>query len=148
MHESRTYSTTMDATCERVWETMLGPETYPVWSKAFSENSTVKGTWGLGETLDFQDPGHGGTRAVIDVFEPPHRLVARHIAVLGQDGQPLPEGDGPTGWVGSTETYLLRSVPGGTELVVEMVCGPEWFGMFDECWPRALDLLRGLVEGS
>jgi uncharacterized protein YndB with AHSA1/START domain len=146
MYEARTYSTTVRATPEKVWTTMLGAETYPEWTKAFSENSVMRGVWGPGETIDFLDPGQGGTRAVIEEFEPPHRVVARHIAVLGADEQPINADQAPPGWIGATETYVLRAAPGGTELLVEMVCGPEWFGMFDDCWPRALVLLKGLAE--
>lgn len=141
-----TYTVRIAAPPERVWDDMLGDETYREWTKAFSPGSHYVGDWSEGSSMDFVDPGRGGTRARIEESSPPSVLRAVHVAVLGPEGAEDTESESARKWIGSTETYRLCEVEGGTELLVEVETDADYVSMFDQCWPKALEALRAICE--
>ncbi|HEY1079701.1 MAG TPA: SRPBCC family protein, partial [Bdellovibrio sp.] len=64
--QKMTYSIDIKAPQEKVWDTMLKPETYPQWTKAFSEHSEFIGQWKKGERMKFIDKDLGGTVALLE----------------------------------------------------------------------------------
>ena len=142
------YRTSIAAPAEHVWRTMIGADTYPVWTRPFSPDSEYRGTWAQGESIDFIDPGRGGTRAVLDVFEPVRRILARHVAVLDAEGREQPDSEFAEQWIGTLEEYRLEETDGRTALEVRMELHPEagMAGMFEESWPAALRELKNLCE--
>jgi hypothetical protein len=49
-------------------------------------------------------------------------------------------------WSPSHENYTFADKDGGTELSVDMDVADEYKTMFEEMWPKALQLLKELVE--
>jgi hypothetical protein len=141
-----TYSIEIQADPAHVWNTMLKPGSYEQWAKTFSEGSTFEGTWAEGETVRFIDPELGGSQAVLDVFRPHTSIVARHVALVGQDGELDADSEPAKQWVGSTESYTLSENGDGTTLEIQMNTSPLFVEMFDACWPKALENLKILAE--
>lgn len=141
-----TYTVTINAPKSVVWDTMIEKDTYTQWTKAFSEGSDYTGTWGKGEELDFLDPGIGGTRATVEVFEPHEKTVLKHKAILDAQSQPTTPDENGEKWLGSTEEYILSDDDGGTLLTVNVATDEAFRKMFDESWPKALALLKTICE--
>jgi hypothetical protein len=51
-------------------------------------------------------------------------------------------------WVGATEEYRLSQLDGVTTINVEMTVHNDFAGMFNDCWPEALIMLKALCEGN
>ncbi len=142
------FTTTIDAPRDKVWDTMMGRDTYLQWANAAWPGSNVEGDWSEGSRMKFGGDQEGGTVARINEARRPERLVAEHVAVLGPGGVEDTESDVAKGWIGAMERYTFNEKNGGTEVVVEIETQPEWASMFEESWPVALQALKKLVETS
>ena len=54
------FSTTIRAPREKVWETMLGDQSYRQWTSVFAPGSYYEGDWNRGSKILFLAPGEGG----------------------------------------------------------------------------------------
>jgi len=144
--EKLRYLITINASKQHVWATLLSPETYTQWVKAFSENSQFIGEWKEGAEVRFVDPTMGGTKARLEVFSPYDRILAKHIATITKEGIEETEGEMTETWIGTTEEYLLQEENGATELAIVINTHPDFKEMFDTCWPKALETIKRLSE--
>jgi uncharacterized protein YndB with AHSA1/START domain len=137
----------IDATPQKVWDTMLEKETYKQWAGVSWPGSSYTGEWKQGASIRFTgDEGGGGTYAEITELEPYKKVAADHVAVILEDGSLDRESDMAKGWIGTTEAYTFTGENGGTKLDVELTTNPEWASMFEEGWPKALEALKQLAE--
>ncbi|KAA3632736.1 MAG: SRPBCC domain-containing protein [Calditrichaeota bacterium] len=141
-----TYSITINAGKKHVWETMIDPETYKLWVKPFSPDSQFEGDWTEGSYMLFIDPPHGGTKCLLEKVQPYDKMVGKHIALITKDGTEDSESDVAKEWYGTTETYSYVEENGKTTLTVEMQTHEKFAPMFEDCWPKALELVKGLCE--
>ncbi len=146
--ERLTYQITISAAARKVWETMLGKETYEQWVAKAWPGSTYKGKWGQGDQIRFVGADGSGTLAEIVEAKPYESLLATHIAVLGKDGVEDRSSDIAKGWVGTTEGYKFEERNGKTTLTVTIETSSPWKDMFDEGWPVALQDLKALTENQ
>lgn len=144
--EKLEYKINIDAGQQKVWETMLSPETYKEWTNVSWPGSHFEGTWKKGENLKFVSPGQGGTLAKLVEQRPYEFILAKHIAVINADGTEDRKSDVAKGWIGTTESYTFTKKNGETELKVEINTSPEWVQMFNDGWPNALAKLKELCE--
>jgi uncharacterized protein YndB with AHSA1/START domain len=144
--QSLRYSVTIDAPRKKVWDTMLGADTYKQWTNVSWPGSRYEGEWKEGEQIRFEGPEGGGTLAKLTTVRPYESVRAEHIAVINADGSLDTESDIASTWVGTTEAYSFNEKNGATELVVDIETFPEWQQMFDEGWPGALQALKDLSE--
>jgi hypothetical protein len=148
--QRKQFTTTIAASREKVWDTMLGDETYRDWTSAFAPGSYYEGDWNAGSKILFLAPGENGAPSgmVSRIAESrrPETVSIEHLGIV-TDGREDTESDAVKGWAGARESYFLREVAGGTEVLVEMDLDDEHATMFDEMWPRALARLKDLVEG-
>jgi len=141
------FEITIDATPQKVWDTMLDKETYVQWTDVAWPGSSYHGEWKKGAEIRFTgEDGGGGTLAEITELEPYSRVVAEHVAVLLGDGSEDRESDMAKGWIGTTEAYTFTGENGSTKLDVELTTAPEWASMFEDGWPLALEALKRLAE--
>jgi hypothetical protein len=76
------YSIKIDADRSHVWNTMFEPGKYEQWVKAFSENSRFEGQCEGGAIVKFVDPNMGGTKAILEIFNPHKCILAKHVAMI------------------------------------------------------------------
>jgi hypothetical protein len=135
------YVISIDSSRQVVWDTMLARETYRQWTAAFCEGSYYEGSWEEGAPILFLGPSGEGMKAVIAENRHLQRLSIRHLACIAKDKEdPITEP--------AYENYTFREVGGGTELLVDMDCFEQYEPMFQDMWPRALQLLKGLCESN
>jgi hypothetical protein len=145
-------TTFINAPREKVWDVMLGQDTYREWTKAFSEGARYEGNWeNEGSEMRFLGPDpetgkEGGMVSVVEVSRKPEFVSLCHRGVL-VDGEVLTEGPKADGWIGVHENYTFTEKDGGTELAVEMDILEEHKGWMEESWKKGLEKLKVLAEG-
>ena len=140
------YSIEINAKKEHVWKTMLAPETYQQWVKAFSANSKFIGEWKQGETILFFDPDLGGSKAVLEIFNPYDEILAKHFSMVDKDQNENNEDEMSKKWIGTTERYSFIETGDKTKLKIEMTVDETFTKMFDTSWPKALEIIKSLCE--
>ena len=131
---------------EKVWATMLHPETYKEWVSETWPGSFYEGIWEPGEEIRFISPGRGGTLATISELRPYECIQAEHIAVINADGSEDRESEVAKGWIGTEERYTFTGHNGKTEVKVRITTSPSWEKMFSDDWPTALSKLKEVCE--
>jgi len=144
--EKLEFTVDVNTTAEKLWNTMLAPDTYREWVNAVWPGSYFEGRWAKGETLRFLSPGMGGTKVVLDEHTPYEYVSARHIAVINPDGQEDTTSEAAKGWIGSSESYTFSENNGVTHLKVTIETYPAWKDMFLKDWPKALNSLKEVAE--
>lgn len=145
--EKLTFSTIINASREKVWNTMLEKDTYQEWTVPFHEGSTYDGNWEEGSEIVFTGPSEDGSIAgmyAVIAANRPHEFVSiKHLGeIKNGEKSPWPVVEGQEGY----ENYTLKDVNGDTEVLVELMVPAEWKDMFDDLWPRALAKLKEIAE--
>lgn len=140
------YTIAIHAGKQKVWQTMLAPDTYKEWVGAAWPGSLFEGKWGQGENLRFVSKDGAGTLATIVDYKLYDYLQAKHIAILLNGGIEDRDSDFAKGWIGTLESYTFTEQHGQTLLKVELNTKPEWAEMFNEGWPKALAKLKEICE--
>lgn len=142
-------SITIHAPVKTVWETVIGKETYPLWTETFHPGSDIKGTWQKGEKVYFIGPNENGNNdgMVSEIAEfIPHEFISiKHLGFL-QNGVEDTESPAIKAWAPSYENYTLKERDGKTEFTVDMDASEEYYDYFKETWPKALEKLKEVSE--
>ncbi|MGW8264763.1 MAG: SRPBCC family protein [Longimicrobiales bacterium] len=139
------FHTTIRAPAALVWEVMLGPETYPRWTRAFVEGSYFEGDWSQGSRIRFLAPGGDGMVAEIAENRPHEFVSIRHLGFI-VNGIEDTESDSVLAWAPAYENYTLTSVEEGTKIVIDQDVTEEVEQCMIDTWPKASELLRQLCE--
>lgn len=141
------YTIKIKAPREVVWKKMIAPDSYQIWTKAFSEHvSLYEGDWKEGTEIKFFSPGRGGTVAYLEKVTPFEEIRAKHVGMIDPEDNIIRSGEGVAHWLGTKEEYYFSEDQGVTTLKVRMEVYPDFIEMFEESWPRALESLKKLVE--
>lgn len=141
------FATVIDASPRKVWETMLGKETYPKWVEVSWPGSAYHGEWKQGAQIRFTGAdGGGGTLGEVTELDPYAKVDLHHIAVLLDDGSEDRTSEMAKTWIGSTEAYTFTPDNGSTKLDVELTIPADWVDEFEVGWPKALESLKQLAE--
>lgn len=144
-YEQLNFTITINAPMKKVWDTMLGIETYKKWTSAAWPGSYYEGEWKEGETLFFFGPDKSGTKARLVEHRPYVYTKAEHIACLDK-GKEDTESEIAKVWIGSTESYAFTEKDGHTTLDVTMHVTSGWADMFKKDWPKAMNKLKEICE--
>lgn len=137
----------INAPREKVWDTMLGEETYPKWTSVFNPTSHFVGDWSLGSKMlfigsDEQTGKEGGMVSRIAENRKPEYMSIEHLGEYKDGVEQLWDAE-----KNAFENYKFVDKDGGTELQVEMTNVPtEWADMFNGMWPDSLQALKKLCE--
>ena len=146
------YSKDINASTQKVYNTMLGLEniaTYNQWTAEFSPTSTYEGSWDKGAKILFVGTDENGKRGgmISEIADNiPFSFVSiRHYGILDGENE-ITEGPEVEKWAGSLENYSFHEHNGITTVTAEIDLSEEYVDYFDEMWPRALDKLKELSE--
>lgn len=139
------FEITIDAPRSRVWNTMLGPETYPAWTAAFCEGSCYTGSWDEGARIRFVGPSGDGMASEIAENRQYEFVSIRHLGVI-EHGVEDTTSEKVRAWAPAYENYRFSDVPGGCLVSVTLDTAPEWEAFMRDTFPKALALLKGLCE--
>ncbi len=138
---------------EKVWETMLGEKTYKEWTMPFSPDpstsSRAEGNWEERSKMLFigtdENGVEGGMVSRIKVNRRPGFLSIEHLGIY-KDGVEDTESEEAKAWAPAYENYTLNEKDGGTQVIVDMDIDEAWEEMFNEMWPKALQILKEISE--
>lgn len=141
------FSITIDAPRERVWDTMLGSDTYRIWTAPFAEGSYFEGSWAKGEKIRFLGPSGEGMSSVIAENRRHEFVSIKHLGMI-KDGVEDTESDSVKQWAGMLENYTFTSKGASTEVRVDMDVTSDFEDYMNDTWPRALAALKALCEAK
>jgi uncharacterized protein YndB with AHSA1/START domain len=143
------FSIEINAPKEKVWDTMLGKDSYPEWSASFMPGSNFVGDWSEGSKMLFLAPEESGAMSGmlsrIQENQPYEHLSIEHMGVV-QDGKEDTSSEEARKWSGAIESYTLQQRNGTTEVAVDMDTTEEVEEELSEGWPKALQKLKELAE--
>lgn len=140
----KTYSASIEASAEKIWDVLFNPETYSRWTAPFGEGSSYEGKLQTGERIRFFSNDESGMWAKISYCDKPNLIIFQHLGVL-KDGEELPVNPDDD-WTGAFESYTLKQKDKVTYLQVEVETTPEMAGYFDEHFPIALEKVKELAS--
>lgn len=150
--EKLQFETTIQASREEIWDAITNDAKYRVWCSEFYPGSFFKGGWNEGDKIQFLGPDEEGTFSGMaseiakNIY--PEYISIRHIGVVS-NGKEDTTSDSAKKWAGYYENYTLQKVTEQTtKFIVDMETSEEWAPMFAEMWPKALQKLKALSEGT
>lgn len=141
------FQITIRAPRARVAAAMIGSETYKQWTAAFAEGSYFEGDWAEGSRMKFLAPNGDGMLSEIAEHRPDEFISVRHIGMVIR-GVEDTESDAVKSWAPAYENYTLRSIPEGTQVVVDQDASPAEAESLKTTWGKALGVLKQLCEAS
>jgi uncharacterized protein YndB with AHSA1/START domain len=145
------FSIHINASKEKVWNTMLSKETYEQWATAFGPSSSYEGTWEQGSEMRFVGSNDDNKNEVSGMFSRIKEnrnyefISIEHLGFI-KNGTIDTTSEEVMKWVPSFENYTFTEINDGTELTVDIDVNDEYKQMFDEMWPKALQQLKALTE--
>ena len=143
------FSIIINASKEKVWNTMLEDKTYRIWTEVFSKGSHFIGDWSKGSKILFLGPNEngemGGMVSRIKENKLYEYISIEHLGMV-QNGQEDTTSDAVKQWAGSLENYTFKNKDGKTELLVDTDINDEYKEMFEGMWPKALQKLKEISE--
>ncbi|MEP7143387.1 MAG: SRPBCC domain-containing protein [Ferruginibacter sp.] len=134
------FKTKINASKEKVWETLWDDKSYRQWTAAFSEGSYAESDWKEGSKILFLTPKGEGMFGVIEKKIPNTQMTFKHLGEVKNGIEEKKE------WGGATESYHLEEDSGTTELNVELDATPEFEQYFNATFPKALEILKQISE--
>lgn len=138
------FSTSIHASKNKVWDILWNNETYRKWTAVFMEGSHAQSDWNEGSRIQFLDGQGRGMYSIIEKKIAGEYISFRHLGEI-KDGQEQPI-DETKGWGNSTENYMLNEDAGITTLTVEMDVVNEMLEYFNNTFPKALEAIKKLSE--
>lgn len=140
------YTLETNSPVTKLWKVVTQKETYDIWTKAFSEWSTMEWKWWLWEKILFIDPGIWWTKAEVVEYEENKIISMRHFATLTKDKKEELTWEMTEKWIWSIEKYLFSETSQGSTLEVEVSTDEIFIPMFDSAWPKALENIKSILE--
>ncbi len=150
MQETMHFEISINAPVQKVWDMMLGQETYKEWTSVFEPTSYYEGSWDKGTKMKFL--GASGDGMISEVAE---NNLCKFISIkhLGEihDGVEDTTSEAVRKWLPAFENYTFTDKDGATQLEIDMdmASSPESKAMkemFEGMWPKALLKLKEICE--
>lgn len=110
MKKTLTFTVSIQAPRQLVWDTMLDPESYKTWTAAFCEGSYYVGSWDEGAKIQFLSPGGDGMTAVIAKSRRGEHVSIKHLGEVSQ-GVEDTTSDKVRAWAPAYENYSFADAP-------------------------------------
>lgn len=143
------FTVDINAPAQKVWDAMLGKETYKQWTAIFNPTSSYEGDWTKGSPMKFigveTDGTVSGMLSRIADITPPTFVSIEHLGFI-KHGVEDRTSDEVKAWAGAHENYTLEEINGKTLVKVDMDVNETEADYFQDTWPKALEKLKQIVE--
>ncbi|MES2836950.1 MAG: SRPBCC family protein [Bacteroidota bacterium] len=139
------YTTTINASPEKVWNTLFNDETYRQWTSAFTEGSHYKGDLKQGGRIHFLSPSGGGLYSNVFFLVPNKNVMFQHIGEIKNFEEQAID-DEAEKWTGCFENYTLKQNGNEILLEVEIDMSPENIEHMNDIFPKALANVKAIAE--
>lgn len=141
-----TFSTSIKAPREVVWNALWDQENYSKWTSAFAEGSyVVTDNWKQDSKVLFLSPDGCGMVSKVAAHRPHEYMSFEHLGEV-KDGIEDTSREKVAAWQGGHENYMLKQDGEATLLEVDMDIMEEHRDYFLQAWPKALEALKNLAE--
>lgn len=135
----------INASSNKVWNTLWNDATYRKWTTAFCEGSYAVSNWNEGDGIHFLDPNGNGMYSIIEKKIDEKLMSFKHIGnILNLEEQPLDEETKL--WTNCKEIYELTEENNKTIVTVSVDTLDNYVSFFTEAMPNALELVKKLSE--
>lgn len=141
----RKYEINIEASAQKVWDTIWNKDTYTKWTAPFSEGSHYEGEIKQGARIHFLSPELNGTYSDVAWLSEPRFALIQHIGQITK-GKEMSIDEEVEKWTGAFEHYVLTEKEGNTLLTAEIDLHPENNAYFDEVFPKAFGIIKQLAE--
>lgn len=140
----------INASKEKVWNTMLSQDTYREWTAAFTEGSRFEGSWDQGSKILFigPDPETGKEGGMVSRIKENrlHEFISiEHLGIM-KDGVEDTTSEEAKKFTPAYENYTFTEKDGGTEVSVDVDVAEEYADMFKDMWAKGLAKLKEISE--
>ena len=139
------FSVQINASKEKVWDTLWSDASYRQWTEAFSPGSYADSDWKEGSKIKFLTAEGDGMFSVIETMKPSSQMTFRHLGTVLK-GKEQPESKESVVWEGAKESYFLSEKDGITELNVEVDVTNQYQDYFNKTFPKALEIVKKNAE--
>lgn len=138
------WSADIAAPASRVYQVMVGSESYGQWTSPFGDGLYFQGSWQQGQGIRFLTPSGHGVISEIAENRPNEFLSIRHLGYIA-DGVEDTGSVAIRAWAPAYENFTFTATQQGTKLTVDQDMTEEFESMV-EAWPKALAKLKALCE--
>jgi len=143
--EKHTFNVSINASREKVWDTLWRDDNYRAWTSVFAEGSTAVTDWKKGSKALFTDGKGEGMVSTIVENKPNEFMSIKHLGIVKGGVEDL-DSEETLKWAGALENYALETKDGDTLLTVDMDITDDYKDYFLATWPKALDKVKQLAE--
>lgn len=129
---------------------MLDDHSYREWTTVFGKGGHYIGDWSKGSKMRFigidENTGNEMGMASRIAENIPHQFLSiEHIGFI-KDGMEDTTSEEVKAWLPAFENYTFKEEDGSTRVLVDMDSNDEYAEMFNDLWPKALNLLKNIAE--
>lgn len=133
------------APAPKVYQILVGPESYRQWTSAFGDGLYFDGSWQTGQRIRFLTPDGHGVISEIAENRPNEFISVRHLGYIDDDGVEDTGSEAIRTWAPAYENYTFTATPQGTKLTVDQDMTDDFESM-PQAWPEALGKLKTVCE--
>lgn len=130
------FETAINATPEKVWETMWSAETYGKWTPGHR----YEGNWEAGSEMKFFDKDNNGMYNRVETNIPNRELKMKHLGWI------MAGKLDPQNWTDSEVTYFFEPTENGTLLKTEINALDEFVEFYNNYIPNIFTKIKELSE--
>jgi hypothetical protein len=135
----------IDATKEKIWDTLWNDTTYRIWTAPFSEGSRAVTDWQTGSKVLFLNAEDCGMISKIADHIPNEYMSIQHLGIYNNGVEDY-DSEEVKKWGNAFENYKLSVKEDKALLSVELDTDEEYKSYFEEKWPVALEKIKELAE--
>ena len=140
------HSIQINATPEKVWQSLWDSENYKKWTKPFFDGSYYKADkLAEGGKIHFLGPNGDGMYSLIDSMKENQYMAFKFLGEV-KNFEEMPSTEKTKSWVGAMETYTLNKTSDGTELVSSVETDEQSADFMDKAFAKALQELKIISE--
>ncbi len=149
--QKQTYQIEINAPASAIWDAIINPKKYRIWTYAFNKDSHFDGSWNKGDKIHFigRDEETGEMHGMVSQIEESdlHQFVSiKHLGVLNNGKEDF-ESEMAKSWSPAYENYTFSPTESGATLFkAEVDLQEEYAEMFEEMWANGLKLLKLIAE--
>lgn len=152
--EKTQFNIAINAPVAKVYNTMLGHETFKQWTAVFNpssdfEGSDMEGSWERGSKILFVGTSAEGKREGMVGYireNIPNQFVSIEYTGIVDGKNEITEGPATEGWIGAFENYTFEPKDGTTRVTVDLDVHDSMVDYFKQTYPKALEKLKEICE--
>jgi uncharacterized protein YndB with AHSA1/START domain len=146
--EKMQFKIQINAPVSKVFEVMLGKDTFKLWTAVFNPSSDFEGEWKKGSKILFVGTNKEGKRegmiGFVRELNQDKFVSIEYVGVL-DGGAEITEGPKAKEWFGF-ENYTFEGNGGSTSVTVDIDVNDQMKEYFRETYPKALQKLKEIAE--